>query len=82
MDYCAVYRDMVLDFAEDVEQYKLGGFHPLMINQLVGDGRFEIVHKLGSGGIATVWLARDLHFSLQASTIGPLVCLKVFRADH
>jgi serine/threonine-protein kinase SRPK3 len=75
-----VYEESCLDFPEDVEQYKPGGFHPLAVGQVVGGSRFRIVHKLGSGGIATVWLVRNL--ASGASNSSRLLCLKVVRADH
>ncbi|CAJ2510834.1 Uu.00g064590.m01.CDS01 [Anthostomella pinea] len=43
------------DFAEDIEQYKKGGFHPVHVDEMQVD-RFEVVHKLGYGRIGTVWL--------------------------
>jgi serine/threonine-protein kinase SRPK3 len=65
---------------EDLEQYKPGGFHPLALKQIVGGGRFQIVHKLGSGSIGSAWLVRDLESGSDNSS--RLVCLKVIRADH
>lgn len=44
---------------EDVEEYKPGGFHPVLVDELLCDGRFEVTHKLGQGGYATIWLCRD-----------------------
>lgn len=45
---------------EDREEYRPGGFHPVHIGDLFGmSGRYRIIHKLGSGGLATVWLCRD-----------------------
>lgn len=78
----AIYYQMAMDSAEDVEKYVPDGFHPIVIKQLLGNGRYKVLHKLGSGGLATVWLARDLHYDPQKSTIGPLVSLKVQRANE
>nr|POE54246.1 isoform 3 of srsf protein kinase 1 [Quercus suber] len=46
-------------FAEDPDRYQHNGLHPLMIGDMLSDGRYKIIHKLGSGSFATVWLARD-----------------------
>jgi serine/threonine-protein kinase SRPK3 len=78
----AIYDQMPMDSAENVENYTPGGLHPVMINQRLGSGRYKILHKLGSGGQSTVWLARDLQYDTQKSNVGPLVSLKVQRADE
>ncbi|EZF64736.1 hypothetical protein H105_03061 [Trichophyton soudanense CBS 452.61] len=36
-----------------------GGYHPTLIGDSFCDGRYTVVHKLGSGGYSTIWLARD-----------------------
>ena len=46
--------------AEYLEAYTPGGFHPVHLGDRLGDGRYEILHKLGWGGYSTTWLARDL----------------------
>ncbi|KAI0970159.1 kinase-like domain-containing protein [Xylaria arbuscula] len=43
---------------EDLEDYRENGLHPVDILDIL-DGRFEVCHKLGSGGIATVWLCYE-----------------------
>jgi hypothetical protein len=45
--------------AEELEDYGPGGYHPIHLNDTLNNGRYEIVHKLGYGSFATVWLARD-----------------------
>ncbi|EEU35232.1 uncharacterized protein NECHADRAFT_54574, partial [Fusarium vanettenii 77-13-4] len=37
-----------------------GGFHPVHLGDLFDEGRYRVLHKLGAGGHATIWLARDL----------------------
>ncbi|RAK95376.1 kinase domain-containing protein [Aspergillus ibericus CBS 121593] len=47
-----------IDGTESLEKYRPGGYHPVMIGDLL-HGRYHIVDKLGYGGYSTVWLARD-----------------------
>jgi len=47
-----------LEGIEDVEEYKPGGLHPVEMFDIL-DSRFEVYHKLGSGGIATAWLCYE-----------------------
>ncbi|KAH8783729.1 kinase domain-containing protein [Hyaloscypha finlandica] len=46
--------------AEPVEKYAPGGFHPVQLEDVLSNGRYLIVHKLGFGGFSTVWLARGI----------------------
>ncbi|UKZ47256.1 hypothetical protein TrVGV298_001473 [Trichoderma virens] len=46
-------------FAEDPDRYRKDGLHPLVIGDTLSDGRYRIIHKLGSGSFATIWLGRD-----------------------
>lgn len=55
------YSPGLVDNVEDREKYVVGGFHPVHIGDTVDNGRYRIVHKLGFGGFATVWLGRDRH---------------------
>lgn len=45
--------------AEALGQYCPGGYHPIHLNDLLKNGQYQILHKLGFGYFATVWLARD-----------------------
>ena len=47
------------DYVENVERYQPGGFHPVHLGDTLSGGRYRIIHKLGHGGFATVWLARE-----------------------
>ncbi|KIW54816.1 hypothetical protein PV05_07150 [Exophiala xenobiotica] len=47
------------DDCEDLEMYVEGGLHPVLIGGSFSNDRYKVVHKLGSGGSATIWLARD-----------------------
>ena len=46
---------------EPLQWYRKGGYHPIELGDyLDSDDRFRVVHKLGHGGFATVWLCWDL----------------------
>ena len=64
----------MLDGLEYVERYRKGGHLPLHLGDTLNNGKYYIIHKLGSGGSSTVWLARD-NDTLQ------LVSLKVLTAN-
>ncbi|KAI0471384.1 kinase-like domain-containing protein [Xylaria cf. heliscus] len=59
---------------EDFSRYNKGGFHPIHIDDVLDD-RFEVLHKLGSGGFGTVWLCRD-------RLLEKWRAVKVMAADH
>ncbi len=61
--------------AERPAKYYEGGFCPIDIGDQIAD-RFTVVHKLGHGGFATVWLVRDKY-----ERHGRYVALKVVAAD-
>ena len=46
--------------AEPLKRYKKGGYHPTHLGDRFKDGRYQILHKLGWGAYATVWLAKDM----------------------
>ena len=55
-----IYAPSPSTFAEDPDRYRKDGLHPLIIGDFLSDGRYRIVHKLGSGSFATVWLGKDI----------------------
>lgn len=67
------YQYHWIDDVESLEKYVPGGYHPVMIGDMI-KRRYEIVGKLGYGGFSTVWLARD-------AQQGTCVALKIGAAD-
>ncbi|KAI1167962.1 kinase-like protein [Nemania serpens] len=41
------------------EQYRPGGFHPILLGDVFKNGRYKVIQKIGWGGFATIWVARD-----------------------
>ncbi|KAL8658137.1 MAG: hypothetical protein Q9202_007627 [Teloschistes flavicans] len=52
------YNDGFL-LLEDREWYCKDGYHPVNLQDEFKNSRYRVIHKLGHGGYATVWLARD-----------------------
>ena len=74
------YAPSNLDHVEDLEKYQQNGFHPVHLGDTLdklesGRYRYEVIHKLGNGGFATVWLAHDL-------ADGGYVALKIVQASQ
>lgn len=47
-------------FTNQVENlYRFRGFHPVHLGDGYKENRYLVIHKLGHGGFATVWLGRD-----------------------
>ncbi|OTA95225.1 hypothetical protein M434DRAFT_69758, partial [Hypoxylon sp. CO27-5] len=59
---------------EEIELYVLGGYHPVHIGDVL-DGKYEVAHKLGSGGFATVWLCLD-------TVLHRWKAVKILAAEH
>ncbi|KAK4152905.1 protein kinase dsk1 [Chaetomidium leptoderma] len=52
---------------ENLEEYRIGGYHPTVIGDAFHEGRYKVAHKLGFGGSSTIWLARDRHLQRYVS---------------
>ncbi|KXX76395.1 Serine/threonine-protein kinase SRPK [Madurella mycetomatis] len=48
-----------IDGVERVEKYEPGGYHPVMVDDLLHD-HYRVVDELGFGGYSTIWLCRDI----------------------
>lgn len=54
------YLDGMNEGLEPLGEYQYGGFHPVHLGDTLGaSNRYRVIHKLGHGGFATVWLCRD-----------------------
>ncbi len=67
---------------EDLEDYRLGGYHPVNIGDDFNQGRYVVVRKLGWGHFSTVWLARD-NTSVQPFDLGsPMLMFEIRTKRH
>ena len=60
--YPAKYTDSDNSEDEGMEDYKVGGYHPVHVGEVYLH-RYLIMQKLGWGHFSTVWLAKDLKYS-------------------
>lgn len=51
-----------VDNAEPLDRYQPGGYHPIQLGDVLKDGRYKILHKLGWGGYSTTWAAKDQRY--------------------
>lgn len=58
---------------ERLEDYRLGGYHPVNIGDRLDGNRYIIVNKLGHGDTCTVWIATDTEY-------GGYVALSILQA--
>lgn len=42
------------------ESYHPGSYHPVVVRDVLRDGQYKILRKLGYGSFSTVWLAHDV----------------------
>lgn len=49
---------MIYDDVEEVEEYRLGGYHPVHLDDVFMQ-RYRVLAKLAFGSFSTVWLAED-----------------------
>jgi hypothetical protein len=63
---------------EHIYDYKLNGHHPVHLGDIYSNnGRYRVIHKLGSGGFAIVWLYRDT----KAKGATKYIALKILMAE-
>ena len=48
-------------------KYRDGGFHPVSLGDTFRNDRYKVHHKLGFGGVSTVWLAEDQKYAVVIS---------------
>jgi hypothetical protein len=53
--------------SEDPDDYHRGRYFPVKLGDAFKSGRYRVIHKLGWGGFATVWLARDMQYAMSQS---------------
>lgn len=68
-----VFQGTGLESVEDTNTYSPGGHYPVHLGDVV-ESKYKVIHKLGNGGFALVWLARDVRKCRY-------VALKILRAD-
>ena len=56
------YEDEDSSEDEGMPDYKLGGYHPIHVGEILMD-RYVIIQKLGWGHFSTVWLTKDLRYN-------------------
>jgi hypothetical protein len=61
---------------EKIYDYEAGGHHPVHLRDTL-NSRYRVIHKLGSGGYANVWLCRDLEPATPA-----YYALKILMAEY
>ena len=62
---------------EKLYDYEAGGHHPVHLGDLLGNQRYKVLHKLGNGGAANVWLCQDTN-----SSSPKYIAIKILIADE
>lgn len=44
---------------EELADYRVGGYHPVKLGDVIRENRYQIKRKLGWGHFSTVWMALD-----------------------
>lgn len=52
-------EEYISEDEEDEVDYRIGGYHPVVLGDKFKNGRYVILRKLGWGHFSTVWLAED-----------------------
>ncbi|KAL3426486.1 hypothetical protein PVAG01_03277 [Phlyctema vagabunda] len=73
-----LYLELAPFGLERINDYETGGHHPVHLGDAYGiNGRYRVIHKLGHGGFANVWLSRDT----EAKENTKYVALKILMAE-
>jgi serine/threonine protein kinase len=73
-----LYIDMAPFGLEKIWDYEPGGHHVVHLDDHLGrEGEYRVIHKLGSGGFANVWLCQVLR-----NGIPHYVALRILMADY
>jgi serine/threonine protein kinase len=73
-----LYIDMAPFGLEKIWDYEPGGHHVVQLGDSLGrQGEYRVIHKLGSGGFANVWLCQVLR-----NGIPHYVAIKILMADY
>lgn len=69
------------DDLEDLHLYCPGGHHPVLLESVL-NGRYLVVHKLGTGGSANVWLCRDTTSKTKEKYVAVKIATAEFPEEH
>lgn len=64
---------------EELDNYGPGGYHPVHLGDTF-QKKYTVIHKLGFGGAATVWLARDTEFNRYVAL--KILCAEISSESH